>query len=37
MEKFLPMDDPTVLEQLIELAEGVDLEETKAWLRKNFY
>jgi len=37
MEKFLPMDDPSVLETLIEIAEAVDLEPTKVWIERNFY
>mgnify|MGYP001136087486 FL=1 len=37
MEKFLPMDDPSVLETLIEIAEAVDLEPTKVWIANNFY
>ncbi len=37
MEEFLAMDDPSLADALIEIAENVDLTDTIAWIEEHFY
>jgi patatin-like phospholipase/acyl hydrolase len=37
MDTYYPMDDPSALPGLVELARSVNLDDTIAWIRQHFY